>query len=47
MSRFLEPVRELFDETTSGAETELDQIIDLTPVAIADEVDTALAALWG
>ncbi len=46
LSRFLEPVRELFDETTSGPDLTDSEVLDLTPVAIADEVDTALAALW-
>ncbi len=46
MSRFLEPVRDRFDEGTSRA-TETDaEIIDLNGVGVADEVDTLLASLW-
>ncbi|MFT7597832.1 MAG: DNA helicase-2/ATP-dependent DNA helicase PcrA [Acidimicrobiales bacterium] len=45
LSRFLEPMRTSFDEiaTSEGRE---DAVLDLTNVGIADEVDTALHALW-
>ncbi len=49
MSRFLEPVREAFDEwgtaTDQAAHDAL--LLDLTSVTVVDEVDTGIAALWG
>ena len=46
LSRFIEPVRELFDEPAT-ARIDLDPapVADLR-IGVADEVDTALAALW-
>ncbi len=47
MSRFIEPVRELFDEGASSATPDPEQIIELDgKVGVADEVDTLLASLW-
>ena len=45
VSRFIEPVRELFDEPTIDL-AEDDRVLALTTVGIADEVDAGLAALW-
>ncbi len=45
MSRFLEPVRELFDEPAIDVRDD-DPTLTLTTVGIADEVDAGLAALW-
>jgi len=45
ISRFLEPVRELFDERTADAADD-DQRVAFSTVGIADEVDAGLAALW-
>lgn len=45
MSRFLEPVRELFDEPVVDL-AEADPVLELATVGIADEVDAGLAALW-
>ncbi|MEM9467366.1 MAG: 3'-5' exonuclease, partial [Actinomycetota bacterium] len=45
MSRFLEPVRELFEEPAIDL-VEDDRTLALTMVGIADEVDAGLAALW-
>ena len=45
MSRFLEPVREFFDEPSIDLVTD-DRTLELTTVGIADEVDAGLAALW-
>lgn len=44
LSRFVDPIRELFDEKAPPAPG--DDSLPLTPVGVADEVDTALAALW-
>ncbi len=45
-SRFLEPVRDRFDEVTSAPDETDEQVIDLATVGVADEVDTLLASLW-
>ena len=46
VSRFLDPVRDLFDEGASQAQPSDDSIIELDTVGVADEVDTLLASLW-
>ncbi len=46
LSRFIEPVRELFDEETPVDERDLDPAAALATVGVAGEVDTLLAALW-
>ena len=46
LSRFVDPVRELFDEETIALETDLRDDLALATVGVADEVDTLLAALW-
>jgi len=46
LSRFIEPVRELFDEEAPVDEIDLDAVAALATVGVADEVDTLLAALW-
>ena len=46
LSRFVEPVRELFDEEHAAREIDVrDEAASIT-VGVADEVDTILAALW-
>ncbi|MEM9202269.1 MAG: ATP-dependent helicase [Actinomycetota bacterium] len=45
VSRFLEPVRELFDEPALALVDD-NRSLALTTVGIADEVDAGLAALW-
>jgi DNA helicase-2/ATP-dependent DNA helicase PcrA len=45
VSRFIDPIRHLFDEEASPVTTPLDQV-DLVDVGVADEVDAQLAALW-
>ncbi len=47
VSRFIEPVRNLFDEGASSVAPDVDQVIELEGrVGVADEVDTLLASLW-
>ena len=46
LSRFIDPVRELFDEVTAEPAVDLRTEVDLATVGVADEVDTLLAALW-
>ena len=46
LSRFIDPVRELFDEVTAAPAVDLRNEVDLATVGVADEVDTLLAALW-
>jgi DNA helicase-2/ATP-dependent DNA helicase PcrA len=46
LSRFIEPVRELFDEESAAPEVDLRSDMALSTVGVADEVDTLLAALW-
>lgn len=46
MSRFIEPIRQHFDETQSTTERSIDQTVDLTTVGVADEVDAMLTSLW-
>ena len=46
LSRFIDPVRELFDEVTAAPAVDLRNDVDLATVGVADEVDTLLAALW-
>ncbi len=47
ISRFIEPVRELFHEPSAGIEPQLDPDLTLVgSVGVADEVDLALSALW-
>ena len=45
LSRFIEPVRELFDEPPLDLE-QTDHLPEISTVGIADEVDAGLAALW-
>ena len=45
VSRFIEPIRDLFDEQQIAVKT-TDDDIDLISVGVADEVDAALTALW-
>ena len=46
VSRFIEPVRELFDEPAAARiDQDSTSVVELR-VGVADEVDTALAALW-
>ena len=45
LSRFIEPVRQLFDEVGTSVGRE-DQFLDLTSVGVADEVDLMLHSLW-
>ena len=49
LSRFIEPVRELFDEQAVSPKEEVALDVadaELAPVGVADEVDSMLAALW-
>jgi DNA helicase II / ATP-dependent DNA helicase PcrA len=46
LSRFIDPVRELFDEQTTAPEIDLRHEAEMASVGVADEVDTLLAALW-
>ncbi len=46
MSRFLEPIRELFDEVSTEPDRPEPQVLELNTVGVADEVDTLLASLW-
>ena len=46
LSRFVDPVRELFDEESAAREIDLRTDTALTTVGVADDVDTLLAALW-
>ena len=47
LSRFIDPVRELFDEEHPVAEPDRrDPTADLATVGVSDEVDTLLASLW-
>jgi len=45
LSRFIEPIRDLFDEPTVEPATD-EEIAGLADVGLADEVDTALSSLW-
>lgn len=46
LSRFVEPVRELFDEEHATREIDIRDDAAPVTVGVADEVDTILAALW-
>ena len=49
LSRFVDPVRELFHEETDQREIDLrdpDPALAGATVGVADEVDTLLASLW-
>lgn len=50
ISRFLAPVRSLFDESSDGSGADghdPDSVIDVTAkVSVADEVDTITSGLW-
>jgi ATP-dependent DNA helicase UvrD/PcrA len=46
LSRFIDPVRELFHEESEVRETDRLPDIGLAAVGVADEVDTLLASLW-
>ncbi len=45
LSRFVDPIRELFHEPAATPVSE-DEIVALADVGLADEVDTALSSLW-
>ena len=45
LSRFIEPVRHLFEQESPPLRTTVDEL-DLTAIGVADEVDAQLAALW-
>ena len=45
LSRFIEPVRDLFDEPATQLEP-ADPVFDVAAMGVADEVDAGLAALW-
>lgn len=45
VSRFIEPVRDLFDEPAFDLATD-DHTLEFTTIGIADEVDAGLAVLW-
>ncbi len=46
LSRFLEPVRHLFNESTSEATDQQTKALSLGNVGVADEVDAMLTSLW-
>ncbi len=46
LSRFIDPVRELFDEESAAREVDVCAEPALATVGVADEVDTLLASLW-
>jgi DNA helicase-2/ATP-dependent DNA helicase PcrA len=46
ISRFIEPVRHHFHEISGDRASSDDQIVDLSPVGLADEVATLLHSLW-
>ena len=46
LSRFLEPVRHLFEESVSDAMDEDNRALSLGNVGVADEVDAMLTSLW-
>jgi DNA helicase-2/ATP-dependent DNA helicase PcrA len=52
LSRFIEPIRSLFDETGTGGQDAADAVGALADggasgsVGVADEVDAMLASLW-
>ena len=47
LSRFLDPVRDLFDEVVELADDPEEQAVPLGPVGVAEEVDGVLEALLG
>lgn len=46
ISRFIEPVRHHFHETSGDEQADEDAIVDLHAVGVADEVDAMLHSLW-
>ncbi|MDH3707685.1 MAG: ATP-dependent helicase, partial [Acidimicrobiia bacterium] len=46
VSRFLEPVREHFDQTVAPADRTIDEIVETSGVSVADEVSASIEALW-
>lgn len=46
MSRFIEPVRDRFEEVTASNDSLDEQAIELSSVGVTDEVDTLLSSLW-
>ncbi len=46
MSRFIEPIKDLFEQGTAGMNEENDPPAMIDGVGIADEVDTMLHSLW-
>ena len=46
LSRFVEPIRELFDEVDLNRPADTDTAVDLSTVGVADEVEAMLNALW-
>jgi DNA helicase-2/ATP-dependent DNA helicase PcrA len=47
LSRFLDPMRHLFDETVERHDDKEARAVPLTPVGVAEEVDAMLASLLG
>jgi DNA helicase-2/ATP-dependent DNA helicase PcrA len=46
MSRFIEPVRHLFDESSPATNDDIVELDVIDGVGVADEVDSMLTALW-
>ncbi|MDH3706586.1 MAG: ATP-dependent helicase, partial [Acidimicrobiia bacterium] len=46
ISRFLEPVRDRFDESTNAGALDVDDVIELHGVSVADEVSASIESLW-
>jgi hypothetical protein len=47
ISRFIEPIRELFDEPSAPCVgLDIESEVQLAGVGVADEVDLALSSLW-
>ncbi len=46
LSRFIEPVRDRFDEISSAEHASDDQTIELSSIGVTEEVDTLLSSLW-
>jgi len=46
VSRFIEPVRDRFDEISSAEHASDAQMIELSSIGVTEEVDTLLSSLW-
>ncbi|MDH3294815.1 MAG: ATP-dependent helicase, partial [Acidimicrobiia bacterium] len=46
LSRFIEPIQDLFEHVDLNRPTDGDPVIDLSTVGVADEVDAMLQSLW-